>query len=354
MNIKSENEINNSIDTNMNIKSENEINNSIDTNMNIKSENEINNSIDMNIKSENEINNSIDTNMNIKLENNEEIDIQKNYEVISKLFGEEFVCYKNETEEDIIKYHINNEKKYMVDCEYMKKQSDINESMRKILIDWLVDVRYKFEFKSKTLYLCVNIIDRFLSKKIVARNKLQLVGLVAMMIAAKYQEKHIPEISEFIHISAYAYTKDELLRMERVILNTIDFNLNVTTIPMLLSFYINNMNLCGDISFLSQYICYTAIQELNYTKYTPCTITKSSLLLSIIIYKLSTYPRPQNKYILNFINYTDLYDCIIFLYKSAVSQRNTKLTAIRKTFCSARCNHVARLFAKTSEFIDII
>src|SRR3989338_9266371 len=213
MNIKSENEINNSIDTNMNIKSENEINNSIDTNMNIKSENEINNSIDMNIKSENEINNSIDTNMNIKLENNEEIDIQKNYEVISKLFGEEFVCYKNETEEDIIKYHINNEKKYMVDCEYMKKQSDINESMRKILIDWLVDVRYKFEFKSKTLYLCVNIIDRFLSKKIVARNKLQLVGLVAMMIAAKYQEKHIPEISEFIHISAYAYTKDELISL---------------------------------------------------------------------------------------------------------------------------------------------
>jgi len=48
---------------------------------------------------------------------------------------------------------------------YMKSQTDINESMRAILVDWLVDVHLKFKLLSETLFLTINIIDRFLSVK---------------------------------------------------------------------------------------------------------------------------------------------------------------------------------------------
>ncbi len=48
---------------------------------------------------------------------------------------------------------------------YMKRQSDINESMRAILVDWLIDVHLKFKLLNETLFLTVNIIDRYLSLK---------------------------------------------------------------------------------------------------------------------------------------------------------------------------------------------
>ena len=41
----------------------------------------------------------------------------------------------------------------------MKKQKDINEKMRAILIDWLIEVHYKFKLNPDTLFITVNIID---------------------------------------------------------------------------------------------------------------------------------------------------------------------------------------------------
>ncbi len=71
---------------------------------------------------------------------------------------------------------------------YMKKQPSISEQMRGILVDWLVDVHVKFKLVPETLYLTVNIIDRYLTVSRVSRPKLQLVGVTALMIASKYEE----------------------------------------------------------------------------------------------------------------------------------------------------------------------
>ena len=101
----------------------------------------------------------------------------------------------------------------------MESQTDINQRMRAILIDWLVEVHLKFKLMPETLYLSVNILDRFLEKKIVTRQKLQLVGCTAMLLASKYEEIYAPEIRDFVYISDRAFTRDELLRMESVVLN---------------------------------------------------------------------------------------------------------------------------------------
>lgn len=46
---------------------------------------------------------------------------------------------------------------------YMKKQKDINEKMRAILVDWLIEVHYKFKLNAETLFITISIIDRYLS-----------------------------------------------------------------------------------------------------------------------------------------------------------------------------------------------
>ncbi|KAK9266076.1 hypothetical protein L1049_003538 [Liquidambar formosana] len=70
----------------------------------------------------------------------------------------------------------------------MDTQPEINEKMRAILVDWLIEVHNKFELMPETLYLTINIVDRFLSVKTVPRRELQLVGISAMLMASKYEE----------------------------------------------------------------------------------------------------------------------------------------------------------------------
>ena len=54
----------------------------------------------------------------------------------------------------------------------MSRQEDINEKMRSILIDWLVEVHLKFKLVPESLYLTVNLIDRYLELEQVNRQKL--------------------------------------------------------------------------------------------------------------------------------------------------------------------------------------
>jgi cyclin-A len=63
-------------------------------------------------------------------------------------------------------------------------QIDVTPNMRGILIDWLVEVAEEYKLVSDTLYLTVSYIDRFLSAKVLNRQKLQLLGVSAMLIAS--------------------------------------------------------------------------------------------------------------------------------------------------------------------------
>lgn len=71
----------------------------------------------------------------------------------------------------------------------------------------------KFALMKETLFLTVNLIDRFLSKQTVVRKKLQLVGLVSMLLACKYEEVSVPVVGDLIVISDKAYTREQVLEM---------------------------------------------------------------------------------------------------------------------------------------------
>lgn len=98
--------------------------------------------------------------------------------------------------------------------------------MRAILIDWLVEVHLKFKLVPETLYLTVNLIDRYLERVEVMRDKLQLVGVTAMLIASKYEEIYAPEVQDFVYITDRAYSKSEILECEYKMLKTLEFDTN--------------------------------------------------------------------------------------------------------------------------------
>ena len=104
---------------------------------------------------------------------------------------------------------------------YMSRQVDVNEKMRGILVDWIIEVHLKFKLLPETLFLTVSLIDRYLEFTQIMRTKLQLVAVSAMLIASKYEEIYAPEVRDFVFITDNAYTREEILQMEMSILTTL-------------------------------------------------------------------------------------------------------------------------------------
>ncbi|KAK9447960.1 cyclin-like protein [Limtongia smithiae] len=127
---------------------------------------------------------------------------------------------------EIFEYMRELEIKTMPDARYMDQQPDLKWQMRDILIDWLVEVHTKFRLLPETLFVAVNLVDRFLSLRVVNLEKLQLVGITGMFIAAKYEEVFSPSIQNFVYIADNGYTEDDLIRAETFMLQVLEFNLS--------------------------------------------------------------------------------------------------------------------------------
>ncbi|KAL4892165.1 cyclin-like protein [Aspergillus ambiguus] len=109
---------------------------------------------------------------------------------------------------------------------YIDHQPDLEWKMRGILVDWLIEVHTRFRLLPETLFLAVNIIDRFLSAEVVALDRLQLVGVAAMFIASKYEEVLSPHVANFSHVADETFTDKEILDAERHILATLEYNMS--------------------------------------------------------------------------------------------------------------------------------
>ncbi|KAF7592763.1 G2/mitotic-specific cyclin [Aspergillus hancockii] len=126
---------------------------------------------------------------------------------------------------------------------YIDHQPDLEWKMRGILVDWLIEVHTRFRLLPETLFLAVNIIDRFLSAEVVALDRLQLVGVAAMFIASKYEEVLSPHVANFSHVADETFTDKEILDAERHILATLEYNMS----------YPNPMNFLRRISKADNY-----------------------------------------------------------------------------------------------------
>ncbi|KAJ1381640.1 Cyclin-like [Sesbania bispinosa] len=108
-------------------------------------------------------------------------------------------------------------------------QSEVSKEMRKILVDWMVEVAEDYKLISDTIYLAVSCIDRFLSTRPISRNDLQLLGVSCMLIASNYVEITPPPAEDFCYMTDNTYTLPEVIQMEREVLTSLNFGLGYPT-----------------------------------------------------------------------------------------------------------------------------
>ena len=218
-----------------------------------------------------------------------------------------------------------------------QNQRDINAQMRAILIDWLVEVAEEYRLVPETLHLAVNYIDRFLSYVPVARSKLQLVGVTCMLIASKYEEIHPPAVDEFVYISDNTYKREEIMSMEAIILNRLNFELSIATSKGFLNRFMKAAK-AGECDAtteaLCQYLCELTLQEYSFLKYRPSQIAAAAFRLALHTMRLPSWT-PLLEQISGF-SAQQLSGCVTEMHAVFRKAEANSLQAVREKYSHAK------------------
>ena len=168
-------------------------------------------------------------------------------------------------------------------------QGDINEQMRAILIDWLVEVHYRFRLKSETLFQTVWIIDTYLSLNQITRAKLQLLGIASLLISCKSQEIYYPQLNEFIDITDGAYVKNELIEMEKKVLKILDFNIVAPTANDFYNIIAKAFCLDQKQFYLGKYFLESSLIDYRMIKYSSSVIGVSCAYIVMKFFGIDNY-----------------------------------------------------------------
>ena len=303
----------------------NEKNNKIPSNLNIdkiiidESLNEEKNNNPKIEKEENEISNSQRKNfLNKEKEKNKvtQNSIVKNPQYVDEYFNDIYETLKL------------TEKDFLPDPDYMSKRTDINSKMRSILNDWLVEVHMKYKLVPETLYITINIIDRYLSLKDIKRNKLQLVGVTSMFIASKYEDIYPPEVKDFSYITDHAYTKKEILNMEMEILSTLNFNVTFPTPFRFIEIYKQILNFDDKTFTFAWYCLELCLIEYKMIKYKPSFLAACSVFCAYRLLDLNENGVPEA---MGF-TYSDIKNCCLEICGLIDAQKKSNLKGIYKKF----------------------
>ena len=276
---------------------------------------------------------------------NEDNDIEMKIENISyheiKPKKEKKIDVQNADEyfEDICQELFSNEDKYLVDPKYMSNQSDINHRMRAILIDWLIDVHLKYKLVPQTMYIAVNLIDRYLEKNETNRAKLQLVGVTAMFIACKYEEIYPPDLKDFVYITDGAYVKQDVLDMEYKMLKSLEFNITFPTQWSIFEIYKKKLDLDDKTFKLAWFLMELCLIDYKILKFKMSYIAASAILIAI---KTLGIYRSDFSSVIG-IEENQLEECCKEIYNYYVYNSTHNLQAIRKKFAMTRYNEVSKI-----------
>ena len=242
---------------------------------------------------------------------------------------------------DITEMFLQRERSLPRNPNYLAAQTEINEKMRLILVDWLVDVALKFKLHAETFFLAVDLMDRYLAVTKTTRSHLQLVGITCILIAAKYEEIWPPEVKDCINISANTYTRDDILKMERAICGSLQFKLTVPTpFP-----YLARLLDCAEAEEITRNTAFffleNAVLDYKGLQFLPSQLANASLLLAHLTLKKEPWSATLQHY--SKARIADFKECAVKLLEFVHTVPTSKYQAIRRKYNVPKYSDVTKL-----------
>lgn len=245
---------------------------------------------------------------------------------------------------DILMHWKKKELKDAINYRYFERQNELTEKHRRILVDWLAEVCISLELLSDTLFLAVNLVDKYLERRVVPKKHFQLLGITCLMIAAKYEEIIAPSASCFEYMTDQACKKATILAMENKILVCLNFNLTTPSPLQFLRRYSKAAKYDSRLHSLAKYLAELSMLEVAILKFVPSKIAASCVYLA----KRMTSTKPfWNKMLQHYTGFSleDLKECIVELNNLRLKQSKSKFQVITQKYSSFQLFSVAHICA---------
>jgi hypothetical protein len=166
--------------------------------------------------------------------------------------------------------------------------------MRSSTVDWMVEAAQQLKLSSDSLFLGVQLLDRFLAAVLQActdsaavqaflqSDKLQLAAITALWVAAKFEESCVPGASTFVqHLPAASHGNchmllQQLLEAEQVLLTTVDHRLAAPTAKTFLRRYLARVAVSRPMYFAAGYVAELSLLDSGMLCFLPSMVAASA------------------------------------------------------------------------------
>ncbi|XP_076059977.1 uncharacterized protein LOC143036470 [Oratosquilla oratoria] len=152
-------------------------------------------------------------------------------------------------------------------------QPQVTEFMRCTLVNWLIKVNHKLDFGPETVFVAVNLLDRFLSTTPIARDCLQLLAVACLFIAAKMEGCNFPTVKEIVSLCWTTYKPQHFRRMEILVLTKLEYELCPPTTRFFVDHFvmIASQRICFDrrLPSMARFTVETCLSSYQVTQFLP-------------------------------------------------------------------------------------
>ena len=227
---------------------------------------------------------------------------------------------------------------------YMSTQNEINEQMRAILIDWIIEVHFQFNLRQETLYMTISIIDTYLSFHFISRKELQLLGIACLLISCKSQEIYYPQQNKFIEVTDGAYTKEDMLKMENDILKKLNFNIVYPTPNDFYNILSKLYNFDKKQYFLGKYFIECVLIDYQMIKYSSSVIAAACIYLVMKYFGINGYQKLYSNCIINENNPENIIkDSAKNIYELVGNLSKSKLKTVKNKYGLTQFENVSEI-----------
>ncbi|XP_037670343.1 cyclin-F [Choloepus didactylus] len=226
-------------------------------------------------------------------------------------------------------------------------QKGLNDTMRYILVDWLVEVATMKDFTSLCLHLSVECVDRYLRRRLVPRFKLQLLGIACMVICTRFISKEILTIREAVWLTDNTYKYEDLVRMMGEVVSALEGRIRVPTVVDFKEVLVTLVPVARRTRHLCSFLCELSLLHTSLAAYAPARLAAAALLLAQLMHG-HTQPWGPRLCDLTGFSHDDLTPCILSLHKKCFRDdtpkdyRQVSLTAVKQRFEDKRYEEISQ------------
>nr|XP_009007181.2 cyclin-F isoform X3 [Callithrix jacchus] len=226
-------------------------------------------------------------------------------------------------------------------------QKGLNDTMRYILIDWLVEVATMKDFTSLCLHLTVECVDRYLRRRLVPRYTLQLLGIACMVICTRFISKEILTIREAVWLTDNTYKYEDLVRMMGEIVSALEGKIRVPTVVDYKEVLLTLVPVEPRTQHLCSFLCELSLLHTSLSAYAPARLAAAALLLARLTHR-QTQPWTTQLWDLTGFSSEDLIPCVLSLHRKCFHDdapkdyRQVSLTAVKQRFEDKRYGEISQ------------